>query len=249
MIDSDVTLFIASYNTQPATELAVRSAHRFAGYPFTLIVGDSASRDGSSEMLKNLERQGLLQLVSVSSQRKHAEWLDWFLLHCPTRIGVIIDSDIEFLKNGWLVDFIEVLYNQGAAFVGGESTPEEPKFVTADGDPIHLMPRNAAPWLMALDVDKVRSLSCSFIERREGLDASDLPLFYDVGGFAQKLASDAGFPVVVMPSTYRVKYRHFTGLSWRKEPGIRIARYYLKLSRVYGRLMLRRLDARRLSLK
>ena len=39
---ADITVFIASYNTRRATQLAVLSAHRFAGMQFVLIVGDSA---------------------------------------------------------------------------------------------------------------------------------------------------------------------------------------------------------------
>ncbi|MGO8864800.1 MAG: glycosyltransferase [Acidimicrobiales bacterium] len=244
MINPSVTVFVASYNTRSATELAVRSAHRFAGCPFTLIVGDSASRDGSREMLTKLERRGQLQLVSVPSQRRHAQWLDWFLEHCPTRIGVIIDSDIELLKDGWLVDLVQALSDQDAAFVGSESTPEAPICTSADGESIHLMPRIAAPWLMALDVEKVRSLGCSFNEERGGIDAGGLPFLYDVAGYTQKMASDAGFPVVAMPSTYAAKYHHFRGLSWRRETGIRAARHYLKFIRLYGRLILRRFDKR-----
>ena len=235
------TLFIASYNTRAATELAIRSSRRFAGCPFNLVVGDSASRDGSREMLEKLHRQGLLRLVSVPQPRRHAEWLDWFLGECPTPVGIVIDSDIEFMKHNWLVDLVGVLVEHRAGLVGSESTAESPVFSAPNGEVIHLMPRTAAPWLMAFDTAKLRALHGSFVEVKEGEDSSGLPNFYDVGGYMQKLAQDAGLPVVVMPASYRSKYRHFVGLSWRKAPGLRgIARHYVKLLQVYARLMLSR---------
>jgi hypothetical protein len=192
-------------------------------------------------MLEELERKGLLRLVSVSQARRHAEWLDWFLRECPTPIGIAIDSDIEFLKHNWLVDLVGFLGEQGAALVGSESTEESPVFSAPNGRVIHLMPRTVAPWVMAFDTTKMRALGSSFIEVQEGEDSSGHPYFYDVSGYVQKLAQGAGLPVVVMPALFRSKYRHFVGLSWRKESGLRgAARHYVKLFQVYARLMLRR---------
>jgi hypothetical protein len=238
---AESTLFIASYNTRAATELAVRSSRRFAGCPFDLVVGDSASRDGSREMLGKLERQGLLRLVSVSNPRRHAEWLDWFLGECATPVGVVIDSDIEFLEDNWLVDLVGFLVEHDAALVGSESTAESAAFTTPKGDVVHLMPRTAAPWVMAFDTAKLRALGGSFVEVREGEDSAGRPYVYDVAGYVQKLAREGGFPVLVMPASYRSRYRHFIGLSWRREPGLRgAARRYVKLLHMYQRVMLRR---------
>jgi hypothetical protein len=235
------TLFIASYNTRAATELAIRSSRRFAGCPFNLVVGDSDSLDGSREMLEQLERLGLLRLVSVSQPRRHAEWLDWFLGECSTPVGIVIDSDIEFVGQNWLVDLLGFLVKRGAAIVGTESTVEAPVFSAPNGEVIHLMPRTAAPWVMAFDTAKLRAIGGSFVEVRDGKDSSGHTYFYDVSGYVQKLAQEAGLPVVVMPRSYRSKYRHFIGLSWRKEPGLRgAARHYAKLLQVYERLMLSR---------
>jgi glycosyltransferase involved in cell wall biosynthesis len=180
--NTGITLFTASYNTRAATELAIRSAHRFAGCEFELIVGDSASEDGSRQMLARLEARGLLRLVSIDEPRLHSAWLDWFLSNCPTRVAVAFDSDIEFLRHGWLIPLVQMLNDRNAAFVGGESTPGSPNLLLGTGEIVHGMPRIVAPWLMAMDVEKVRPLGISFAYASEGIDERGLRCDYDVGG-------------------------------------------------------------------
>lgn len=57
----------------------------------------------------------------------------------------------------------------------------------------------------------------------------------------QRHAADEGHPSVAMSIAYTKMYRHFRGLSWRKEPGLRSFRHYGKVARIYGRLLLRRI--------
>jgi hypothetical protein len=69
-----------------------------------------------------------------------------------------------------------------------------------------------------------------------------VPYFHDVAGWVEVQAQRAGLPVLVMPDWYRSKYRHFGGLSWRRERGVRALRHYLRLGGLIARLWIRRLD-------
>src|SRR5206468_3766717 len=131
----------------------------------------------------------------------------------------------EFRSRGWLIDIIDWLVRTNAAFVGAESTREWPDSSTAAGDRIHLMGRTAAPWIMAMDLRCVRGLGVGFGETTEGVDPQGVPYYYDVAGYIQKAALSAGHPVLMMPIDYRRKYRHFVGLSWRREGGLRVVRH------------------------
>ena len=195
-------------------------------------------------MLRRLDRQGWLKLQTMVERRSHGEWLDWFLSNCPTSIGVVIDSDVEFLRDGWLRDLVGVLVGEQAAFVGGEATDERPAATAAEGGVVHSIGRPAAPWLMAFDVKKARALGVGFGTYTHGVDDAGRPYFFDVAARIQWAAAQAGGPVVTMPASYRRKYRHFRGMSWRSEKGLRAPRHYLKLARVHVRTVLRRIDTR-----
>src|SRR5207253_510528 len=93
-------VYIASFNTAPSTELCIRSLLRYAGLPLQLTVGDSSTRDGSRAMLERFERKGLLRLEVAPQGRAHADWLDGWVITCPDRYALFVDSDMEFLQYG-----------------------------------------------------------------------------------------------------------------------------------------------------
>src|SRR5215213_1405556 len=73
---SMVTIAIASINTRPFTELAIRSAVRRAGYPAKVVVGDGGSTDGTLEMLDRLSSRLIDEVEIEPNGRSHGEWLD-----------------------------------------------------------------------------------------------------------------------------------------------------------------------------
>ena len=103
----DVRVHIASINTARVTELCIRTMHRYAGYPFTLVVGDGGSTDGSLEMLRRLERQGWLELEVAPNGRLRTEWLDHWFAECSERLAVFSDSDVEYLRPNWLREMVD----------------------------------------------------------------------------------------------------------------------------------------------
>ncbi len=104
---ADVQVHFASINTAGVTELCIRTMRHFAGYPFSLVVGDCGSTDGSIPMLQAFAARGWLELEIAPDGRRHPDWLDQWLASCPTRYAVFCDSDIEFRRSGWSSDFAE----------------------------------------------------------------------------------------------------------------------------------------------
>ena len=115
-----VTIAIASINTRRFTELAIRTAARYAGCDTRIVVGDSGSSDGTLPMLDRL-RPRLVQHVEVApSGRMHAEWLDHWTNTLDGEFVAFVDSDMEFLHKGWLDALLEKQRAEGAAIVAAE---------------------------------------------------------------------------------------------------------------------------------
>lgn len=229
------TVFVASYNTRRATELCVRSLRRTIGREVPVVVGDSASADGSAEMLGRLA--GPLGLtVDVRTERwHHVDWLDHWLATCPTRWAVFVDSDVAFRRSGWL----DELTGTDAALVAAESLLEEANVVEpVDGKIVRLAAR-PSPWVMAVQPALLRPLGASFAHHVE--EPADVPegiVLYDTAGWVAEQARRAGCGVAVMPDEFRRAYRHRAGMSWRSEPSWRrrVGRWAIHLELLVRRL-------------
>jgi len=233
----DVRVHIASIDTAAATELAVRSSRVFAGEPFELVVGDGGSTDGSVEMLRQLEQQGLLSFEGTADGRSHAEWLDDWVERCDRRYAVFVDSDVEFLRHGWLADMVRVADETSAALVCAELLEGNPHYIhPITGDEARLEKR-PSPWLVLVDPASVRATSASFAYMSEDDPAAPGgAIAYDVGADLFRRLEGAGLHCAVMPTEFRKKYRHFGGLSWKPLRGRYGFRQAKKIATVRWRL-------------
>jgi glycosyl transferase family 2 len=212
-----VTVHVASLNTAAATELCIRSMRRRAGTAFDLVVGDCGSTDGSLELLRDLETRGWLRLEVAPEGRMHADWLDRWLASCPTRYAVFADSDVEFLRDGWLGDMVETSRAHDAALVCAQLQPGQARFVHPRTGARATVRARPAPWLLLIDVDAVRGRveqSFRYVES-PAPDAFGGRLGHDVGGAFLLALRDAGLGWVEMPPAFRRKFHHYGGLSWK----------------------------------
>lgn len=225
-----VSVYIPSLNTAAATELCIRSLRRFAGRPFTLHVGDCGSTDGTLALLRQWESSGRLRLEVAPGGRFHADWLDHWLATCTDTYAVFVDSDIEFLRPGWLRDLVEAARASAAAVVAAEFLDEIPIYQAprAGLDPAdraemlrrwfggHEQVRLAsrpAPWLLLVDVAMVRALGATFAFHLDDSHPDDV-VAMDVGGSLFRDVVAGGLPWRVMPASFGDSYHHYGGLSW-----------------------------------
>lgn len=220
----DVTVYVASCDTRIATELCIRSMRELADHPFSLVVGDSRSGDGSLDMLRRFEERGWLELEVAPDRRLHSEWLDRWRASCPTRLALFVDSDVEALRSGWLRVLVDAWASSGAAVVCAEYLDDLRRFVEpVGGEVVRAAPR-PAPWLLLLDVPQTRVVDASFAFDKEWSDAFPERLVHDVGARFYREARERGLHAVQLPRSFARYYRHYAGLSWRRqEPPARIA--------------------------
>lgn len=204
-------IYVASCNTRDHTELCVRSLHRHADVPFELVVGDSDSRDGSREMLDQLASEGWLRVEHSAKLMWHAAWLDRWLAAAHGPYALFCDSDIQFLR-GCLGDMRRVAERTGAAVVSPGLQTGGPyrdhRILTRS------MPR-PSPWLMLVDVPRLRSLNTSYAVVSE--PAPEYPegqRTFDVGSLLYQRALEAGMTHAGMGLLFRRSFRHYENASW-----------------------------------
>lgn len=235
-------MHVASANTAAATELCIRTLRRYAGLPLELVVGDSGSTDGSVQMLRRLEARGCLTLQLGAPGRAHAAWLDEWLATCDLPYAVFVDSDVEFLRPGWLAELVSAARSAGAALVFAELLAGNPHYVhPLTGEEARLAPR-PSPWLLLADVKRIRGLGVSM-----GYDWDADPtapggvVSYDVGARLAQAVRRAGLTALELPPSFRRTYRHYGGLSWKSPRGLKGLGQLRKRLRVQLRLRLVRL--------
>ena len=232
-----MTIHIASINTKAATELAIRSALRLSGAKVAVKVGDCGSADGSIEMLQKFARLDMLTLEVAPHGRSHAAWLDHWLDTCETPWAAFLDSDVQLCKQGWLSTLLAFAKATGAPVVGGERTLDDPEGWTAEGESRYLVGCDVAPWIMLCNVSALRALGVGFapvhVEHESGRTR-----FYDVASRQQEAFKDISRPAQVLPEGFGATYRHFRGLSWRRDPGVKgRIRHEIRHSLLKARLM------------
>jgi hypothetical protein len=201
------------------TELAVRTAIGSAGIANRLVVGDAGSTDGSIEMLKAFRDRGLLELQLPGDGRHHSEWLDTWLASCPTRWAVFVDSDVEFHRDRWLWEMVEIAQH-GFALVCAEMLPAVPHTIEPVGDKeVYLAPR-PAPWLLLVDCARLRSLESSFrFVAEPSTDRPEGVIAYDTGAKLFATLLDADVPWCQMSASFRGAYTHYGNMSWADKFG------------------------------
>ncbi|HVS85133.1 MAG TPA: glycosyltransferase family 2 protein, partial [Gaiellaceae bacterium] len=215
-----VGIYVASYNTCAITRRCVESVLAHTRGDFELTVGDSSSRDGSVEMLREFEQRGALRLQVEAEPRMHAWWLDRWVTECPHPYAAFVDSDVVILRDGWLERLVRAADRRGAAIVAGELRGELKDYV-GPAEYGSVTVRTAArpgPWLMLVRPEAIRRLGCSYAYENEHTDAvPEGVVAYDVGARVYQRALAAGLPVRIMPPWYRLRfYRHLRGGSWRR---------------------------------
>lgn len=208
-----VVVHVASINTRAYTEICLRTMWRTAGRPFSLVVGDNASTDGSAEMLQQFARQGLLTLQSEKAMA-HGLWIDKWRAECSSDYLVVVDSDVEFRRAGWLVELLKE--TQSAAMVAAgreewEEHTEQNREVEWHGQTYMLGPR-PDPCVLALDHRVTRDITTSF--QWEGLVDGRSYALDTSGAFAEEL-TDRGLRWTVMSPGLRSAFIHHAGASSR----------------------------------
>lgn len=211
-----VTICIASFNTCSATQLCIRSARQFAGYPCTMRVGDGGSTDGSLGALVELEHRGWLHLERAPNGRLHAEWLDHWRRKCETDLIVFVDSDVEFRRPGWLQRLVAMAMRDRSAIAYAEWLDEH--LYTIHSRPARVVGR-PAPWLLMIAPTQLTAVRTGFAEIHMEDSESGLVVAHDVGAVLHSEAVERGLQVSAMPRGYRRLYHHYGGLSWLPTTG------------------------------
>ena len=122
-----VGVVMVSYNTVAVTGQAIYGLLRNVRTPpVRLVVVDNASTDGSAELLTELARAGLCEVIVNSTQRYHGPALTQAMDHLAAsqtagrRVGPVwlLDSDCIVLRSDTLSAGVALMASTGAGMVG-----------------------------------------------------------------------------------------------------------------------------------
>lgn len=220
----DTTIVCATRNGGDAVRLTLSSLRRFTPEACRILVADNGSTDGTREYLAGLAWIELFRRDPRRTLASHGATLDWLARKVTTRYFLTLDSDVVFLRRGWLSDLREAMEKRGAAAVG-EFEPGVAGY----------RPR-LAPYVLLLDTERFRSLHCSFRSRvlmsdpaelrrwrrrapGENLEFAELRTyrsgaFYSTGAMLFERMVESGVPWASTPLRVAGKYRHLGHMSW-----------------------------------
>jgi glycosyltransferase involved in cell wall biosynthesis len=107
-----VDILVSNRNSLEAIQLCVESVHAYTRPgDYQLIVYDDVSDNGIDiPYLRGKQEQGWLRLIEGERRVEHGGALNALVnVTCESDLAVIMDCDIEVLRDGWLDDFVELL--------------------------------------------------------------------------------------------------------------------------------------------
>jgi glycosyltransferase involved in cell wall biosynthesis len=238
----DVTILLATRNGADVVRLTLSSLRRFTPEAYRVIVADNGSTDGARDYLGSLDWIEIFDRDPRRALTSHGATLDWLARKVRTRYFLTLDSDVVFLRRGWLSDLREVIEKRGAVAVG-EFEPGLGGYRS-----------RLAPYVLLLDTKRFRALRCSFRScvlmsdpadvrrwhRRppsENLDFAELcaypsGAFYSTGAMLFERIVQSGLDWVSTPPQIRRKYDHLGHMSWGAGEARFAADHRSKLARV-----------------
>ena len=207
-----------------------------------MLVADNGSTDGTREYLASLDWIEVFDRDPRRVATSHGATLDWLARKVTTCYFLTLDSDVVFLRRGWLRDLCEEIERHDAAAVG-EFEPGLAGYRS-----------RLAPYVMLLDTNRFRALHCSFRScvvmsdpadvrrwrrRRpsERLDVAELcaypsGAFYSTGARLFERIVQSGIRWAATPLRTLRKYHHLGHMSWGADEGRFAADHQRKLASV-----------------
>lgn len=225
MTAAQVTVLCATLNARDAVQLTFETFFEHTPEPVRVVVVDNGSTDGTVEALTRFPRiETVDRVATVPSDRLHGATLDWLVGQVATRYFLTLDSDVEFLRSGWLSDLL-TLADRVRATAAGEYEPGWGTY----------RPR-LAPHVLLVATQRFRALGGEFrarvtiddpdqaaewLRRPAGfqLTADTLRLFpsarfYPTGSVFFERIRSAGDTWAIVPALIAGSYRHLGHMSW-----------------------------------
>lgn len=164
-----VEILITNFNSGDTIALCIESIRKFTSYPHTITVRDDASwttprpEDGLFEPYNDIEylracrERGWVKLIEGERRISHGPGLGILLDQCTADLAMVLDCDIQLLRDGWLDLMVAEQERAGAAMVADlEYFPD---------DNIHLQ-----SWFFMMDMRQYPAIKdyWDYTPRRDG---------------------------------------------------------------------------------
>ncbi len=201
-----VSICITNFQSGDAVALCIESVRRFTKYPHEIVVYDDASDTryyNDIEYLRAVRDKGWIRLIEGEQRVNHGPALARMLDTCQTDLAMVMDCDIQIVRDGWLEAMVETQERAGAALVVDlEAFPDNPVTLKS--------------WFFMLDLKQYPAVKAEwdYSTRPDFVSFDATPnAMYPTGYHVWANCDKQGRPVVPLPDAARRAYIHPTHIS------------------------------------
>ena len=114
------SILITNYNSEEAIQLCLESIQGYTEYPRDIIVYDDCSTNNIDlAYLRAQRNRHWIELIEGKERINHGRAINKLLDYCNTDLAVILDNDIQILKEGWLGEMVELMEDDRIIMAAG----------------------------------------------------------------------------------------------------------------------------------
>lgn len=115
------SILISNYNSFETIELCIESVRKHTQYPHEIIVYDDCSTNKVDRAyLAKLKRKKQIKTILGKKRLNHGGAINMLLSHCKTDLAMILDNDVQILKDGWLEETANLVGSKDLCLCGIE---------------------------------------------------------------------------------------------------------------------------------
>ena len=204
-----VSVLMSNFNSHEAVQLAVESVRRYTLYPdYRLIVYDDRStNDVDVPYLREAKRRGLItELIEGKRRSSHGAALNVLMGTCETDLAMVLDCDVEIIREGWLKNMVDCVNDSTLAVLGIEDNYPNKKPSLPSWFQSWFMLWNMAAYRDGMEADW----------RTASVQYGGASVFCPTGGriwLNQQQANPRRYAFVPLPKSVKRKFRHVAHIS------------------------------------
>jgi hypothetical protein len=214
---NDLTILCCSYNTPMHIETMLKSFINMHGDgPFNIIIMENST---NSETSKLLDQNNIKYIKNPGGT--HSKSIDELILNCQTKYGLLIDSDIVFLKP--IDKLLEIMRSNDISLMGE---------ICGNRGGYKLHPR-VHPWFCLINIENIKNYKIKWHDQNRidktksnyfyssvpinPLKGNEIP-FYDNGSTFYEDINNANLNIINAKGI-RSYFNHYEGSSWHRQSG------------------------------
>jgi hypothetical protein len=216
-----VTILMAIIGNFALADRCIKSIFRYTEEPFSLLLGDNGTGADGRDYFENWRRLPNTHVVRSDCLLRHGEAIDILLKQVHTPYFVLMDSDTEILRKGWLPEMINGFKDDPYVMEVGPDfiKHRENYFAPMDKRVVRQLERFGT-WLLMFRsqvLNICQDVSFAFHREWIELDGEAKYSHWDTGCRVHFALLERGYRYHVLPRRFKRNFVHYGRTRWRKD--------------------------------